>query len=100
MHLVRREVARVARPELAALAVYLRERRALEQVAHLRDARMRMRQRALARLGHAEHHLGAFGPHGVRPGRGRVHGAGAGGRAVAREPRAPERETALGTVAS
>src|SRR5688572_9219336 len=34
MHLVRREIARVPRPELAALALHFRERRAFEQVAH------------------------------------------------------------------
>ena len=49
VHHVGREVARVAGPELAALAVDLGERGALEHVADLLDPRVGVRQRALAR---------------------------------------------------
>ncbi len=57
MHLVGGKEAAVARTELAALPADFRQRTALEQVADLLDARVRMRQRALALFDGAVHHL-------------------------------------------
>ena len=50
MRLVRREEARIARAHLEFLAGDFDLRRALEEVADLLDARMRVRQRALTAL--------------------------------------------------
>src|SRR5688572_23593921 len=57
MRRVRRKEAGFPRAHLELLAGYLDVRAAFEEIAHLLDAGMRVRQRAFAPLDLAEHHL-------------------------------------------
>src|SRR5579859_5185577 len=81
MGLAGREEARVARRHLEFLARDFGVRRALEEIAHLLDPGVEMRQRALAALDFADQHFHLLRAHGLGADQAEIARAGVvGGR--------------------